>query len=207
MSATHYELFYFPSPGLSETIRILLEYGKVEWSERNPTNWQEEKLTTPFGFLPVLTERDQDGSEYQLCESHAIQRYLARKFDLLGSNEREAGTIDSFTEGWKTMLNALIKSKHAKTDEIKEVALADFETAAEHIIKYHGAQLTKNANGYYVGSKLSLVDIHAYAMIQITHLYVRKIFDLEPFNKLCKNIENDPVIGAYVKERLSAYKI
>ncbi|KAK9712891.1 Glutathione S-transferase [Basidiobolus ranarum] len=169
-------------------------------------NWAEEKANTPFGCLPVLTEYFEDGSKFQLGESHAIERYLARKFGLLGSNEQEAALIDSFGEGWSSLINTMAKARFGSTDAIKEAAEANFVTIASEIIQYHEKQLEKNGNGYYVGSKLSLIDILAYTTMHLMKIFGNDTFDNAPvLNKIFETVKNDPIIGAYACERLEAY--
>ncbi|KAK9701565.1 hypothetical protein K7432_011649 [Basidiobolus ranarum] len=204
---SRYELYYWPATGRAEVSRLLLQYGKANWSERHPTNWPEEKPSTPFGCLPVLIEHREDGSEFQLAESHAIERYLARKFDLVGSNEREAALIDSFAEGWAALINAMVQTRFGKTDEAKEAGKVSFKACSSEIIQYHEKQLEKNGNGYYVGSKLSLVDLLAYNMLQSLKGVGSKVFDgISGFDKLIETVESDSTIGSYARERLSAYQ-
>ncbi|ORX98790.1 glutathione S-transferase [Basidiobolus meristosporus CBS 931.73] len=218
-SKTRYELFYFNLPARAEAIRFLLEYGKADWTERNPVdfeiapylttvpfqNWAEEKPTTPFGCLPVLTVHREDGSEFQLGESHTIERYLARKFGLLGSNEDEAALIDSFCEGWATLINAMVACKFGKTEAAKEAGKSSFDRASQDILEYHEKQLAKNGNGLYFGTQLSLVDILAYTMVQSVKGFGFDVLDKAPgLNRLCETIQNHPVIGAYAQERLKA---
>ncbi|KAK9764808.1 hypothetical protein K7432_007405 [Basidiobolus ranarum] len=209
MSTTNvksYELFYFSLSGRGEVIRFLLQYGKVNWTERHPTNWAEEKATTLFEQLPVLTEFQEDGSKFELGESHAIERYLAQKFDLMGSNPHEAAHIDSFTEGWFSMLNSLVQIRFGKSPEAKETGKVNFPAAVEFILKHHEAQLEKNGTGYYVGSRLSLVDIVAYNMIQITKAFGFDSFaNAKGLNKLCDLVKNHENIGSYAQERLSVH--
>ncbi|KAK9765483.1 hypothetical protein K7432_006168 [Basidiobolus ranarum] len=204
---SQYELYYFALPGRGEAIRLILEYGKANWTERSPTDWKEEKPNTPFGCLPVLFEHQKDGSVFQLGESCVIERYLARKFGLLGSNEQEAALIDSFMEGWAAIMSTMQQIRKGATEEVKEAGKINLEAALKHVTEYHEKQLIKNANGYYVGSKLSLIDIHAYTIIRLLGCFgVNHFKDSKIFDKLGETVENDPVIGAYARERLSAYK-
>ena len=49
--------------------------------------------------MPVLFEyNDRNEEVFRLAESHAIERYLARKFALAGSNDQEFATLDSIAE-------------------------------------------------------------------------------------------------------------
>ncbi|ORX95480.1 glutathione S-transferase [Basidiobolus meristosporus CBS 931.73] len=202
---SRYELYYFDGPGRGEVTRFLLEYGKANWSERHPSAWAEEKASTPFGCLPVLIEHLEDGSEFHLGESHAIERYLARKFGLLGSNAREAALIDSFAEEWASLINALVQYRFGKNDTLKEAGKENIKTSSEAILKYHEKQLAKNGNGYYVGSKLSLVDLIAYNMTLAVKNFGQDLFSNAPgLNKLVKTVEDHPVIGPYARQRISA---
>ncbi|KAK9717735.1 hypothetical protein K7432_005955 [Basidiobolus ranarum] len=206
--SSRYELYYWPVTGRGEVIRLLLQYGKVNWSERHPVNWPEDKPNTPFGCLPVLIESREDGTKFELAESHAIERYLARKFGLVGADEREAALIDSFAEGWGTLIDAMIQIRYGSTDEAKEAGKASFKSSSAEIIQYHEKQLKKNGNGYYVGSKLSLVDLVAYNLLHSLKGVGNKVFDdITGFNKLIETVESDSVVGSYARERVSAYQL
>ncbi|CAO3685708.1 unnamed protein product [Umbelopsis ramanniana] len=166
--SSNFEIFYFELHGLALTTRSLLSLGGFEWKNRYPQNWkEEEKPTTPFGKLPVLTETRADGSKFVLAESNAINRYLARKAGLLGTSEDETALIDQFYESWCEIVSKGLPVLRLKSSEPEKFAqdLATYqETVVNPLLAKHEEALVKNGTGYYVGNKLSLADLHAAAI-------------------------------------------
>ncbi|KAJ1939200.1 transferase activity protein, partial [Linderina macrospora] len=84
MSSTNsYVLRYFPTHGVTETIRLLLDFVGAKWVEEHP-EWPAKKAEQPFGHLPVLVEKNADGQvAFILSESLVIERYILRKHGLM----------------------------------------------------------------------------------------------------------------------------
>ncbi|KAI8575181.1 hypothetical protein K450DRAFT_262917 [Umbelopsis ramanniana AG] len=169
--SSHYDFLYFDRHGLALTGRTLLSLSGFDWTNTYPKNWnEEEKPKTPFGKMPVLTETRADGTKFVLAESNAINRYVARKssIGLLGSNEDEAALIDQYYESWGEIV-----AKGGRTRRLRELEPEKYaeqfeifkETVANPILIKHEEALIKNGTGYYVGDKLSLVDVHATCLI------------------------------------------
>lgn len=105
-----YRLTYFDGRGLAETSRYLLTLGGANWEDKRlsivfkpdgpPERPEFDELKAsgalPFGQVPIL-EILEGGQK--LAQSKAIERYLARTFNLYGANNLEAARIDSFSEG------------------------------------------------------------------------------------------------------------
>lgn len=95
------KLTYFDGRGRAEPARLLLALGKepYEYEAVSVQTWQtpEGKAhyleRTPFGQLPLL----EDGV-LRLCQSRAINRYLARKLGLYGDTLEEQARVDEVTE-------------------------------------------------------------------------------------------------------------
>ena len=111
-----YKLHYFNVTGIGEPIRFLLSYVNANFEDRRIEieDWQKHQagnlkifpfiliyyknckefiftvLEMPFGVMPVL---EIDGKKYS--QSKSICRYLAKKFNLYGSNDLEALEIDA----------------------------------------------------------------------------------------------------------------
>ncbi|OZJ04684.1 hypothetical protein BZG36_02541 [Bifiguratus adelaidae] len=167
MSST-YEFFYFESHGIVLTSRLLLSLGGFEWKDKYPKNWAEEKPTTPLGKLPVLTEQRADGSTFVLAESNAINRYLARKAGLFGGNEDEAALVDQFYESWNeivTKRRPIRQIKDSNPEKYAEDYPNYIETIVKPILAKHEQHLAKSGSNYYVGDKISLVDVAASVVI------------------------------------------
>lgn len=145
----------------------MLSLSGFDWQNVYPKNWKdEEKHHTPLGKIPVLTETRADGSKFVLAESNAISRYLARKSGLYGSNEEEAALIDQFYDSWSEIVakGAAIRRLREIVPERYDEQFAIFkDTVARPILTKHDEALSKS--GYYVGGKLSLVDVHATCLI------------------------------------------
>lgn len=88
-------LTYFDIRGRAEVIRLILEEVAAPYRERRvqEQEWAAVKPTMPFGQMPLY----QDG-ELLIPQSHAIYRYLARKYGLYGQDERERVRCDIIEE-------------------------------------------------------------------------------------------------------------
>ena len=51
-----------------------------------------------MGKVPFLVVKDEGGNEVTICQSKAIERYLAHRYGFMGSSELEAAQIDSLCE-------------------------------------------------------------------------------------------------------------
>ncbi|GMR35798.1 hypothetical protein PMAYCL1PPCAC_05993, partial [Pristionchus mayeri] len=79
----------------AEAIRQLFVIAGVHFVDDRVTNeeWRSSKHRTPFRQLPIL---DVDG--ILLGQTHAIIRFLARKFGYAGRSSLEEAVIDSLSE-------------------------------------------------------------------------------------------------------------
>jgi hypothetical protein len=96
-----YKLIYFASRGRAETSRMLFKAAGQEFEDyRYPQTvkdgqyirpeWDVDKSKYIYEKIPVL---EIDGGKYIIAQSKAIERFLARRFNMLGSNEFEAAII------------------------------------------------------------------------------------------------------------------
>lgn len=121
--ATLYVLVYFPVRARAEHIRLMLEDLKLPYKmeiipKENWRTYREAAKGTaelPFGQLPVLRYGD-----LQLAQSGAIARYLARKYHLYGSNEKEKAMADMVYETVRDIFevyDAFVLDPQRKTKE------------------------------------------------------------------------------------------
>lgn len=95
------KLTYFVARGRIEPTRLLLEMAGVPYDFdgipagvwRTPEGKERFLSRTPLGQLPLLEE-----GELVLCQSQAIDRYLARKLGLCGSTAVENARVDEVAE-------------------------------------------------------------------------------------------------------------
>ncbi|KAI9501374.1 hypothetical protein BX070DRAFT_228840 [Coemansia spiralis] len=153
---------YFAVPGIGEATRLLLTAAKVNWVEENP-EWPQEKPNQPFGRLPVLIEKGTgDGPDFVICESAAIERYVARKYGLMPGEPKEASRQEQLREQIFDIVNisyAAAKGAEgfkARFDEL----LAKLKEVLAMELKNNGS------NGHFTGDKLTYIDIIIYSFFK-----------------------------------------
>ena len=89
-----YTLHYFAGNGRAIIARAILTYVKADWTNDliNRDDWPKIKLSglCEFEQVPVLEVDDK-----KLCESQAINLYLAETFNLLGKDAEENYQINN----------------------------------------------------------------------------------------------------------------
>ncbi|CAG9539663.1 unnamed protein product [Cercopithifilaria johnstoni] len=161
--AEPFKLIYFNGRGRAEVIRLLFAQADVSYEDIriNRTEWPALKSKTPYGHIPILYVNDK-----VLAESHAIERYLARKFGLLGTNEWEAAKIDeiicNLEDVWQKMQSWLHEGNATEKDEMFKKLVK--ETIAPFMQRYEQF-LLNSRSPYFVGNKISLADIAVFNML------------------------------------------
>jgi glutathione S-transferase len=164
------KLTYFNGRGLAETSRFLLAVAGVQYEDfRYPLtvlDWstfkmvREEfdqdkaqgKLSRSMNKLPTL---EVDGN--LIFQSKAIERYLANRFGLMGSDPFEAAFIDSICETIRDLKDGYQKVKSAGTvTTYFSETLPQLLLTLNNIIKSNHLY---NTDLFVIGDKLSLADI------------------------------------------------
>jgi len=166
-----FEIKYFPIHGLAGIARTILAIAGAKFTTFNPEDWAAEKPHAPFGVMPLLVETSADGkTKLQIAESDAIERYLARKFGLLGADAFEDTLVNSFVSN-TTGLQVHIFVKYFLVKDLELKAANKEPLITNNItpwIKYHEQHLKDNgASGHYVGNKVSLADLKTDMMIRL----------------------------------------
>ncbi|KAJ3127276.1 hypothetical protein HK098_006550 [Nowakowskiella sp. JEL0407] len=205
-SASTYKVHYFKLRGRAEVTRIILEYVGAKWENVHP-EWPAAKSITPYGQLPFIEETDETGKTFALAQSHAIERYLSKKYGLLGSNDQEAAQIDSVAECFIDILDRLMAWAWAKDGEEKETKKkAYFETQIPSFIQTQEALLEKNgSNGYYFGNKTTLPDLaFVIAYDRINHQQPGTFSETTSPNlqKLVDRVKSEKVLASFMANRL-----
>ncbi|CAG2194335.1 GST [Mytilus edulis] len=102
------KLTYVNGRGRGELIRIILAGVGLEYTEEYLTTkeqWEELKKSGKllYNQVPLL---EIDGLE--LVQTGAIARYLARKYNMYGSNDQEAVKVDMYYEGSRDFYSVFI---------------------------------------------------------------------------------------------------
>ncbi|KAJ3037309.1 hypothetical protein HDV00_001804 [Rhizophlyctis rosea] len=207
--STHYKLLYFPLRGRAETARMILAAGDADWQNEfiqwGP-DWDGRKDGTPFGHIPILEEYTSPTATeppFRVAETHAVERYLARKFGFVGNDEKEAAVIDSVAESIFELHTAFYMYTRGASAAEKPTLREKFNTTMlPTFYKFHSRILEKNGNsGHYVGSKLSYADIYLFAMLE-SYTFVEGSDALEAypvFKKVMETVMRCDGIRKYVE--------
>ena len=170
------KLVYFNIKGLAETSRLLFAIADVSYEDyRYPLEVIDMKT-----FTMKKNEFDKDKLDGKLVkslnklpylevdneiipQSKAIERYLAKKFNMMGSNLIEEAKIDSICECVKDMKDAYQKIKCITEDNDKKIKMGEWFSK----IFPDRLLLLENIlnNNYAVGDSLSLADVVIYSLI------------------------------------------
>ena len=191
------KITYFDVRGRAEVIRILLEEAGTQYTERRISidEWPELKSNFTFGQLPIYEEGD-----LLLNQSNAIYRYLGRKYCLYGDSMMEQARCDIIQETFVDAQNTLgafywNPDFENLRDELEKNELPELLTKIDNLFQSNSAE-----SGYWVGTRLSFVDIVAWHFLD----YVRP-FSLKTLNKFEKLsqfkalVEQRPRISDYLK--------
>ena len=197
-----YKLTYFNSRGGAETIRFIFAQAGVAYEDNRVTfeEWPKLKPTTPYKSLPVL---EVDGK--QLAGSRVIQRLLAERFGLAGSNDFENAEITSIVEtgadlAQKMGVAMFLEKDETRKEELKkelfEVIFPKFWGSFEKLINANNAP-----EGWIYGSKVTHADFALYNIFDYVK-NVPNLFDNYPgIRKMMKSVEELPSIAKWIATR------
>jgi len=177
-----YKLTYFNIRGLGETSRLIFAVGEEHYEDNrlpfsvkpeggfDQPGWETEKERFHFKQVPVL---ELDGKT-QICQSKAIERFLARTFDLMGSSDIEAAQIEMLGEEFVD-IRSQMNSASGKDAQAKEANFT-FPNGEDNSSKYWSTtfpaamallEAVANKSGAkecFVGGKISLADIQFFSL-------------------------------------------
>jgi len=184
------KLTYFNGRGLAEISRILFAIGGeeyedfrypleiIDWATYNMKKEEFEqdkadgKLLGSLNKLPSLTvdgfvcgsdnEQPEDTS-LVIPQSKAIERFLARRFNLMGENNVQAAFIDSICECVRDFKDMYQKVRSLPEEE-KEEGMKEWFTVTL-VEKLGLLENLLGEGGFSVGGKLSLADVVVFAFI------------------------------------------
>ena len=189
--------------GRGETTRILLNYRgtKYENIKVSVEQWPAMKRTMPMRQMPVLEE---DGK--QLCQSTAINRYLARECGLTAKNSWDMAREDMIVEGIFDMWGQLevvympILRGDKKTADEKWAQMAD--TTLKSFLDINTRFLNENGGQWFVGDSLTWADIAIAEFVSV----VEDCF-CQYFGGLFLSADNFPQLKAFKDKIFSLPKL
>jgi len=194
---------YWEIRGLGQPIRLLLAYVGEDYEDKryytgpapdyDKSEWLAEKFKLGLDFpnLPYVLDGD-----VKLTQTHAIMRYLGRKYKLVGTDENENIRCDLAEQqladlrGWLVRLSY---SPGATFEEMKPVATDLMKKTLTAFSKFLGDRT------WMVGDRLTYVDFLCYEIFFQTHVFDKALFEgLDNLLAYNKRFEALPTIAAYM---------
>jgi len=153
-----YTLVYFNGRGRAEVARLLFAQAAVRYEDKRleGDEWPKLKPTTKTGSLPYLKI---DG--YELPQSMAIARFLAREFSMYGVNNLEMAKVDVILDTMEELLVAGGRMRYGP-DADKPKLYETLLEKAKSSFKLMSDLLRESGTGWLVGKKVSVADFAAY---------------------------------------------
>eukprot|EP00057_Strongylocentrotus_purpuratus_P012018 XP_011666492.1 PREDICTED: S-crystallin SL11 isoform X2 [Strongylocentrotus purpuratus] len=205
-----YELVYFNFRGGGEISRLLFAQAGVEFKDTRLTQDEFKAVKgdvtrAPLGQLPVLIVKGTATPFPPIPQSHAIERYLARKFDMYGKNIEEATRIDVACECVVEIFTHIVKMFFEKDDaKKKELGKSFVEKDSKTVLTAMCNALKKNSGGkgFFVGDKMTLADIAVFHMTEAIFGSMPPLAAMYPALKdFSDRMRAEPKIAAWIKKR------
>lgn len=201
---TSFKLYYTNARGRAELIRWILAVADQPYEDvrLEKDQWQEMKPKTPFGVMPLL---EVDGKLY--CQSQGIARYLAKRFDLVGSNDDENLQADMVAGCIEDFMQPIIRFAFTEQDTVKKAELYKKFTDEQlpSFLGYFEEMLKGNSGGnsHFIGSKLSWVDLAFVQFLEFLPIVKIKVdYSKYPTVQTLKSkVEGLPAIEAWLEKR------
>ena len=202
MNSSTYKLTYFNIRARGEVSRLIFAQAGVKYEDNRIefTDWPQLKPNTPSGVLPVL---EVDGKK--LIGSVVIERFLAERFGLAGSNDIEnaeiAGIVDVMQDFWRCLMKA-----HFEKDEEKKAQLQK-KLAEEDGPKYWGiiegmCKKNDSTEGWVYGNQPTHADLAIFNVLAYILPVIPTFMDDFPrVAKLNSAVEALPNVAEWLKKR------
>jgi len=210
MTKTGYKLHYFDVRGRAEIIRWILHYSGQDFEDVRIPNldaWKTEKPKTLFGQVPYL-EVEQNGKTEIIGQTHAIARYLARQYGLVGKDALEEahvdGIVDYVNDAKKPFYDWIkaIKTSDPKAETLRTDYLA---TGVVPFLQKLEALLEKSQNGqpgFFVGKQLTWADLTAVTFLdELVRLDPTVLTPYPALQSLTKRIHEQKGIKEWLAKR------
>jgi len=128
----------------------LLDFGK---------EWPALKPNTPFGQLPLLRDGD-----FEVAQSNAMLRYVARKHGLYGKNEQEQAKIDMVNDQQEDIRLTYLRLIYQEYDTEKENYIKAIPEKFAAFEKFLGKN--NGGKGFIVGDHVSFADYNLFDLLE-----------------------------------------
>eukprot|EP01040_Poterioochromonas_malhamensis_P014121 gene14121-15614_t len=174
------KLRYFAIKGLAELARVLLHIGNIPFEDiRYPfqrkedggINWSEEYLEAKkSGAFAANMDRvpDFEIDGFHLGQSKAIEKYISRRCNLLGSSPRDEALIDNVVENIRDIKEKYGKIRWSPDGPEKVAATSKWfnEELKEWLIKLEKSLPVNESDVLVVGTSVSYADISIWSFFR-----------------------------------------
>ncbi|KAL0479878.1 glutathione transferase [Acrasis kona] len=188
-----YTLTYFELKGRGEPIRLIAEFGKIEYkNDIVPYDqWLEKKKKTKFGHVPYVT--DEDG--FVINESVAICRHFAKAGGLYPKDDREQTISDQWVDAlsdWSKSFTVPIQFKSTEEEIPQKIKKLTEETAPQF---FDVIEKDLNEDGHFF-DKLSWADLYLFHTASPD--FLKPVVDERPkLKKLMEEVYNSDTYKKY----------
>ena len=158
-----YKLSYFDmNGGRAEPIRIAFHIGGIAFEDYRfaYSAFQEERLKTPLGQVPVL---EIDG--VQITQSTAILRYVGKLAGLYPTDEYQALICDEIISIAEDMTNKIVPTLFLTGEEQKAARIALAETELPKFLKFLAAKLEQQGGIWFADNRLTIAELRVFALL------------------------------------------
>jgi glutathione S-transferase len=208
-----YKLIYFNLRGIAEIIRVIFAIADVDYEDfRYPLTMpgyqrpeydkdkKDGKIPGPYKALPLLVINGKDC----IGQSKAIERFLAKRFNLMGSTDIECAQIEAVVDQIRDVISKFQACKAGGNggpmkDKFYNVILP-------HFLNQFNAQIEETGGQFVVGKNMSLADLHLWNFLKFSILEEQSKVDeilkyLPKLNALVNIVNSDKRIKGWVERR------
>jgi len=201
--STEYKLTYYNGRGRAEIIRLVLVTAGVPFEDNRieVSEWPAKKpsINPMFGQIPLF-----EFGDVKMCQSLAIARFLARKYNLAGKTDLDQALADMIVDCFEDTLKPASVFRYEQ-DPVKKAELKK-KYLEEQLPAFLGkleALLVSNngGDGYFVGDSLTWADLYLVRANGCIELNVGLQSPLSKHPKLSalyRRVVSQPKIAAYM---------
>lgn len=218
-----FQLKYFNARGAAEGSRLIFAIAGEEYEDKrfdiipgtmDSPDFKNAKesgeLAMNLGRAPVLVTPE----GVTIGQSKAIERFLAKRFNLMGTNDVEAALIDCIAEHCRDVKDAQMRKRFSmfvkdRTDEEKEEAQKEwFETDMPAMLAKIEASIKEvsTSKGFAVGSSISYADLCIYSLLKecfpvYKEATLQSAKDCPLLLDICESVSSNPKVCQWIEQR------